>query len=121
MIRGDYALGVGFQEALQELGFALAEERPSKGAQVYAASPNRFLTYWVHLYPDDTALFTWEFAIAEFLERHAMQIGANEALNLFMFPSNDERGPQEQEWLAATIDRTVASLAALEFAPRPRD
>lgn len=111
---------VDFTEALRELGFTPAHERRTRGARAYAASPNRFLTYWVHVFEDGTALFTWEFAIADYLSERGIQLGSNEALNLFMFPREDERGPQDPAWLAAAIDRAEATLRSLRFAdPEP--
>jgi hypothetical protein len=107
---------VDFEEALAELGFAPAHERRGRGVRAYAASPNRFLTYWVHAFDDGTALFTWEFAIADFLAERGIQLGSSEALNLFMYPREDERGPQDPAWLAGAIDRAEATLRSLRFA-----
>jgi hypothetical protein len=105
---------VDFQEALDRLGFGLAEQRAG-GEVLYQAKPNRFLTYWVHASADGTALFTWEFAVVDYLATREIQIGSGEALNTFMFPVEDDRGTQEGAWLASAVDRTETVLASLRF------
>ena len=84
-------------------------------ASQYRADPNRFLTYWVHVYDDGTALFTWEFAIVDYLATRGVQIGSSEALNLYMFPIRDERGPQDAAWLAEALGRAEEVLRSLRF------
>lgn len=101
------------EPTLRDLGFAF--ERQSRGALQYAARPNRFLTYWVHLYGDGTALFTWEFAIAEYAATRGLQVGSDEHLNTFLYPQHDSRGPQDPAWVAEQIDRTEAVLGTLSF------
>ena len=105
-----------FSDELAERGFRLTQDRPSRGAQTYLSQPHRFLTYYVHVSGDGTALFTWEFAVAEFLLERGIQIGSNEELNLFMFPVEDDNGAQDAAWLDAAIDRTQATLRGLDFA-----
>ena len=102
-----------FQEALAKLGFRLAERRLRVSA--YRSEPNRFLTYWVHADDDGTALFTWEFAIVDYLATKGIQLGSSESLNTFMFPANDERGRQDGAWLVGVLDRTEAQLRSLRF------
>lgn len=102
-----------FAEALAGLGFERVEERAD--AVLYAAHPNRYMTYWVHVYEDGTALFTWEFAIADYLATRGIQVGSDEALNQYAYPREDERGPQDPAWLAAAIDRAEAMLAAVRL------
>ena len=104
-----------FRDALGELGFGLAQERAARGVRLFSAQPNRYLTYWVHAYDDGSALFTWEFAIADFLDSRGIQVGSNEALNLFMYPRQDERGSQDAAWLAGAIDRAEEVLRSLRF------
>jgi hypothetical protein len=105
---------VDFREALDRLGFDMSEER-SGGDLLFRATPNRFLTYWAHAYADGTALFTWEFAVVDYLASKGIQLGSGEALNLFMFPAEDDRGPQDGAWLVSAVDRTEARLASLRF------
>ncbi len=109
---------MGFAEALADLGFERVEERV--GAVLYASRPNRYMTYWVHAYEDGTALFTWEFAIADYLATKGIQVGSDEALNQYAYPREDVRGPQDPAWLAAAIDRTEAMLSAIRL-DRPED
>jgi hypothetical protein len=104
-----------FFEALQELGFTPASDRPSRGARSFTYRPNAFLTHWVHVYEDGTALFTWEFAITDYLLERGLQLGSSETLNLFMFPVEDDRGPQDAAWLAAAIDRAEARLRSVNL------
>ena len=105
-----------FFDALAQLGFAASQERPSRGSQSFSLSPNRFLTYWVHAYEDGTALFTWEFAVTDYLLEREIQLGSSESLNLFMFPREDERGPQDPGWLAGAMDRAEERLRSVHFA-----
>ncbi len=107
---------MGFDEALERFGFVGATGRTPRGVQVYEAKPNPYLTYTLQRFDDGTALFTWEFAIADYLLEHGMQLGSPETLNLFMFPANDERGPQDGAWVVSVLDRAEAQLAGLTFA-----
>ena len=104
-----------FEEALARLGFEPAEERARRGTRLFRAHPNRFLTYWVHAFDDGTALFTWEFAIVEYLARRGLQIGSGEELNTFLYPMQDERGPQEGHWLADVLDRVESTLRSVRL------
>src|SRR3982751_4522302 len=110
----------GFQEALDRLGVEVAEQRGSRGARVHRAAPNRFLTYTVHAYPDGTALFSWEFAIVDYLAAKGVALGSSESLNTFMFPATDESGPQDPAWLTSVLDRADATLRSLDFAEPER-
>ncbi len=105
-----------FEDALARAGFRRAEDRRTRSASVYEANPNPFMTLSVHTYKDGTALFTWEFAIAEYLAGRGIQVGDGEVLNLFMYPSGDERGPKDAAWLTSVLDRTDALLRSLDFA-----
>jgi hypothetical protein len=104
-----------FFEALARQGFEPSQSRPSRGVQTFAARPNRFLTYWVHAYDDGSALFTWEFAITDYLLELGIQLGSSETLNLFMFPVADERGPQDPAWLASAVDKAEARLQSVDL------
>ena len=105
-----------FADALEELGFDRVDERPvARGAQIYAMRPNRYLTYFVHTYPDGTALFTFEFAIASFLQSVGLQVGTSEELNQFLYPRMDVRGTQDGAWLAEAIDHAEALLSRVDL------
>ena len=104
-----------FESSLATLGFAASGERAPRGVRVYVASPNRFLTYTVQAFDDGTALFSWEFAVGEYLATKGIQFGSDETLNQFAFPREDERGLQEAEWLAGCIERAEAQLASVRF------
>jgi hypothetical protein len=107
---------VDFFDALGQLGFSASQERPSRGTRAFSSRPSRYLTYWVHVYEDETALFTWEFAVTDYLLERGMQLGSSETLNLFMFPREDERGPQDSAWLAGAMDRAEERLRSVKFA-----
>ena len=79
------------------------------------AQPNSFLTYTVFAYVDGTAMFSWEFALGEFLSRKGIQVGSDESLNQFMYPREDIRGGQDGTWLIGAVERTQAMLADLRF------
>ena len=104
-----------FDEALSRLGFTLAEQRSTGRVRVFRSNPNRYLTCWVHAYEDGSALFTWEFAIVDYLATFGIQLGSSEALNTFMFPMQDERGPQDGAWLASAMDGVDATLRSIRF------
>jgi hypothetical protein len=104
-----------FSEALDRMGFSRVQDRPSRGLQTYSARPNPYLTYWVHAYEDGSALFTWEFAITDYLLGRGIQLGSSETLNLFMFPVQDERGRQEAAWLAHAIEMAEARLRSVDL------
>jgi hypothetical protein len=105
-----------FDEALERFGFYLREERGfGRGAQLYVAKPDRYLTYMVHTYQDGTAIFSWEFALGEYLLTKGIQVGSDETLNQFAYPREELRGPQDGTWLTSAIERTEAMLADLRF------
>jgi hypothetical protein len=104
-----------FHEDLEALGFRFVQE-DRRGERHYAKQANRYLTYHVHWDPaDGVALFTWEFAIGEFFDHRGMQIGSNEALNLFLFPQHDSRGPADISFVAAELDRAERIFRSLDF------
>jgi len=110
-----------FEEALGRYGFRLREDRKLAGeSRLYVAIPNPYMTYMVHAYADGSAIFSWEFALADFLATRGIQVGSDEALNQFMYPREDLRGQQDGTWLASAIERTEGMLAELRFdRPQP--
>jgi hypothetical protein len=102
---------VDFEEALVKFGFRPASGRAPRGVQVLVAHPNKYLTYTVQAFEDGTALFSWEFAIGEYLATKGIQFGSDETLNQFAYPRVDSRGPQDGAWLASAIDQAEALLA----------
>jgi hypothetical protein len=104
-----------FEEALVKHGFHPTSGRTPKDVQVLVAEPNRFLTYTVQAFGDGTALFSWEFAVGEYLRTKGIQFGSDETLNQFAFPREDQRGPQDGAWLVGCIDQAQAQLASLRF------
>jgi hypothetical protein len=106
---------VDFGSSIASLGFAPSGDRAPRGVRVFTSAPNGFLTYTVQAFEDGTALFSWEFAVGEYLATKGIQFGSDETLNQFAFPREDERGPQEAEWLAGCIERAEAQLASVRF------
>lgn len=106
-----------FEEALAGLGFA--EERSSRDVRHFALRPNPFLTYWVQVHEQGEALFTWEFAIAEYMATLGLQVGSDERLNTFLFPREDFRGPLDPAWLVQQIDRAESVLRSISFIDQP--
>ena len=106
-----------FQEALSRLGFERSTERGFRNQDVtlYAARPNEFMTYSVHAYPDGSAMFSWEFALGEYLAGRGIQVGSDEALNQFMYARQDLRGAQDGAWLVGAIEQTEALLSSIRF------
>jgi hypothetical protein len=106
---------MSFDEALARFGFGPTSERAPRGVRVFVARPNRYLTYTVQAFEDGTALFSWEFAVGEYLATKGIQFGSDETLNQFMFPRADDRGAQDGEWLASAIERARGQLASVRF------
>jgi hypothetical protein len=106
---------VSFDQALAERGFRPATGRTPRGVHAFVAQPNPYLTYTVQAFDDGTALFSWEFAVGEYLATKDIQFGSDESLNQFLFPRADERGPQDGAWLASAIERAEGMLAAVRF------
>ena len=100
-----------FGEALEKLGFEPETGRTPRGVRVYEVHPNRYLTYSVQAFEDGGALFTFEFAIGEYLLTKGIQIGSDETLNQFAYPRQDIRGPQDAAWLTSAIEQAEALLA----------
>jgi GrpB-like predicted nucleotidyltransferase (UPF0157 family) len=106
-----------FDEALVAHGFRHSDERQvgSERSRQYVATPNRFMTYSVHTYEDGTAIFSWEFALGEYLAGKGVQVGSDETLNQFAYPRTDVRGQQDGEWLAAVLEQAEALLTSVRL------
>ena len=100
-----------FDEALARLGFEPSAGRTPAGVSIYNAHPNRFLTYTVQAFDDGSALFSFEFALGDYLAMKGIQVGSDEALNQFAYPREDLRGPQDGAWLASAVEHAEALLA----------
>lgn len=104
-----------FHEDMTALGFKVMQE-DRKGVVQYAMRATKYLTYWLHWDPGKSeALFTWELDIGEFMHDHEMQIGANETLNIFLFPKVDVRGPDDVRFVAGELDRVETALRTLDL------
>lgn len=104
-----------FEEDLGALGFRLVQQ-DKRGVRQYSQASGRYLTYWVHWNPYEAeVLFTWEVAIGELVHDHGMQIGADETLNIFLFPQFDAKGPAEIAFVAREIDRAEGALRSVDL------
>jgi hypothetical protein len=106
-----------FEEALSTFGFSADQQRSigSGDAELFTAQPNPYLTYNVYAYADGSAMFSWEFALGEYLAERGIQVGSDETLNQFMYPRQDLRGPQDGAWLASAVEQTEGMLGSLRF------
>jgi hypothetical protein len=105
-----------FEEALGTLGFRRGEKRAfGSGAVMFESHPNAFMTYTVQAFDDGTAIFSWEFALGEYLAGRGLQVWSDEALNQFVFPREDLRGQQTGAWLASAIEQTEAMLSSIRL------
>jgi hypothetical protein len=109
---------MAFDDELGLLGFRLAQERRD-GTRTFSLARNRYLTYWLHLPADDTvALFTWEFALGEYMDEYRLQVGANEPLNQYLFPQVDTEVAQDMAEVAKAMERTEAMFTGMDFGHR---
>jgi hypothetical protein len=109
-----------FDADLRALGFRRVQERRGGDLQ-YSQQATRYLVYWVHWNSaEDHALFTWELDIGQFMHDQGLQIGANETLNLFLFPQADARGAATIDFVVAEIDRAEGVLRSLNFVDSQR-
>ncbi|CAN5816306.1 hypothetical protein BH18ACT17_BH18ACT17_09220 [soil metagenome] len=106
-----------FEEALAKLGFRSSEQRAfgRRDAALYEARPNAFMTYTVHAFDDGTAIFSWEFALGDYLAGRGLQLGSDEALNQYVFPRDDLRGSQSGAWLVGAVEQTEAMLSTIRL------
>jgi hypothetical protein len=109
---------MAFDDELGLLGFRLAQEKRD-GTRTFSLARNRYLTYWLHLPADDAvALFTWEFALGEYMDEYGLQVGANEPLNQYLFPQVDTEVVQDMAEVAKAMERTEAMFAGMNFGHR---
>ena len=100
---------------LAALGFTLTNP-DRKGVAQYSMRVSRYLTYSVHWNPHgDEALFTWELDIGSFMHERGMQVGANDPLNIFLYPQYDARGPATLEFVAGELDRAEQVLSNIDL------
>jgi hypothetical protein len=109
---------MAFDDELALLGYRRGQERRD-GTRTFSLARNRFLTYWLHVPSDEgPALFTWEFAIGEYMDEYGLQVGANEPLNQYLFPQVDTEVPQDMAEVVKVMERTEAMFAGMNFGHR---
>ena len=85
---------MAFDDELGLLGFRLAQEKRD-GTRTFSLARNRYLTYWLHLPADDTvALFTWEFAIGEYMDEYGLRSGPTSPSTSSCSPRSTPRWPR---------------------------
>lgn len=106
---------MAFAHDLSMVGFQLAQEKRD-GTRMFTLARNRFLNYWLHVPPDgERALFTWEFAIGEYMQDYGLQIGTSEPLNQFLFPQEDQEVEQDLAAVVAAMERVETSFRGMDF------
>lgn len=105
-----------FDDALRDLGFVFS--RSGRAGRTYERAATGHLTYYVQE-GDEGLLFTWEFAIGEFMAAYGLQVGSDEHLNTFLFPREDVRGPRDGAWVAEQMDRVEERLRSLSLLDEP--
>jgi len=108
-----------FEEDLALMGFRPGQ-RKRDGSLPFSLARNRFLTYGVHVSPGEDApvLFTWEFAIGEYVREYGFQIGADEPLNQFLYPAADETLTPDLGDVVAAMERIEATFQQMNFGAR---
>lgn len=106
-----------FERGLRDLGFRVA--RSGRRGLTFSRSPTAFLTYYVQDPGDGTVLFTWEFAVAEYVAGLGLQVGSDEHLNTFLFPRRDAQGPRDAGWVSAQMDQVEDTLRRISFVDAP--
>jgi hypothetical protein len=119
LLAKESARAMAFDDDLRLMGFKLNQEKRD-GARTYALSRNRYLTYWLHVppYQDEPALFTWEFAIGEYMDEYGLQVGSNEPLNQYLFPQTDTEVSQDIADVVKALERVEATFAGMNFGHR---
>jgi hypothetical protein len=110
---------MAFDDDLRLVGFKLHQEKRD-GGRTFTLSRNRYLTYWLHLPPqaDEPALFTWEFAIGEYMDEYGFQVGSNEPLNQYLYPQADTEVNQDIAGVIKTVERLEITFAGMNFGHR---
>jgi hypothetical protein len=110
---------MAFDDDLKLVGFHLAQQRRD-GTRTFTLARNRYLTYWLHVpaAEDEAALFTWEFAIGEYMDEYGLQVGSNEPLNQYLFPQTDTEVGQDLADVVKAMERTEAMFAGMNFGHR---
>ncbi len=104
-----------FEEALLKFGFHPSTGRTPRGVQVLVAEPNPFLTYTVQAFDDGSALFTWEFAVGEYLRTKGIQFGSDETLNQLCSRARTSVVPRTAPGWSGAVERAQAQFASVRF------
>lgn len=97
-----------FEDELESLGFR-SHTRAASGTLVWVLEFNSYLTFTLHDH-HDMVMFTWVFALGEFLETKGWVIGSGETSFHELYPGHDVRLPAEIGAVEAEITRTLHTL-----------
>ena len=119
MAVGRTMLHMSFDDDLRLVGFRLGQQRRD-GTRTFSLPRNRYLTYWLHVpfAEDEPALFTWEFAIGEYMDEYGLQVGSNEPLNQYLFPQRDTEVAQDLAEVVKAMEQTETMFAGMNFGHR---
>ncbi|MCA1823763.1 MAG: hypothetical protein ABR520_03785 [Mycobacteriales bacterium] len=107
---------MAFIDDLESVGFSY-QSAGRGGVKHYVLRGNRFLTYYCHVAHDDSrADFAWEFALGEFCESRGLAVGANDVLNIFLFPQREVAVAPSVAAVVAEIDAAETLLNSLRLA-----
>ena len=73
------------------------------------------MTYTVQALDDGTAIFSWEFALGEYLAGRGMQVGSDEALNQFCSRARICAGRRTAPGSSSAIEQTEALLSSIRL------
>lgn len=112
-------LHMSFDDDLKLVGFRPGQQRRD-GTRTFSLPRNRYLTYWLHVpfAEDEPALFTWEFAIGEYMDEYGLQVGSNEPLNQYLFPQHDTEVAQDLAEVVKAMEQTETMFAGMNFGHR---
>lgn len=105
---GNGSAGATFEDELEALGFAVAGSS-RRGGSMWSVEFNRFLTFTVHDY-GDSLLFTWSFALGDYVEQRGWVIGSGETSFHELFPARDVRLPIDADAVRAEITRVLTTM-----------
>lgn len=98
-----------FAEALTGLGF-VHQGSTRRGGEQWSLEFNRFLTFTLSDLGDGL-VFSWVFALGEYVIERGMQIGAGETSFQELYPQRDVRLTYDADAVRAEVTRTLRALA----------
>lgn len=97
-----------FADALAGLGF-VHQGATRRGGEQWTLEFNRFLTFTLNDL-GDSVVFSWVFALGDYILERGMQIGAGETSFQELYPQHDVRLPHEPDAIRIEVTRTLRTL-----------